>query len=92
MIYLLESKRQAALKIGITNNIDRRLQQLRTSCPDWECLRIVDLGSLATEGRIEAKIIETFKFYSIGGELFRYSLRLLGDIGRLLTSYEQGEV
>ncbi|GAB6147450.1 GIY-YIG nuclease family protein [Desulfocicer niacini] len=69
VIYFLQLTDKGPIKIGFTQNIERRLKQAQTFNP--EEIRL--LGTMPGHQRLETELIHRFSSYHIRGEWFSYN-------------------
>lgn len=66
IVYFILAKRCNRIKIGSTTNINRRVYELSTSCPD----DVVLLGVMPSDGRTEVVVHKKFRHFRVQGEWF----------------------
>lgn len=74
LVYFIHDKNARAVKIGTTNNLQRRLKEMQTSSPTkLNVLKVIDSAGRAEE----IELHERFKDYRIMGEWFNLDGKLL---------------
>lgn len=84
MIYFIQNAVNKAIKIGFSQDVDKRLVQLRCATPDELALIGVIPGSMSDEKALH----QQFKRYRLSGEWFSPKENLLKEIGRLLEKHQ----
>ncbi len=65
-VYCLQKDEENVFKIGITSNMKSRLDSLQTACPGK--LHVVKCVKSENAKKVEQKILEKLKDFSVGGE------------------------
>jgi prophage antirepressor-like protein len=78
-VYLIHAKKNNAVKIGTSTNVQKRLKHLQISCPfKLDLLYVVDGGY-----RLEARLHSEFDEYRIRGEWFKYNKKIIDRFAEL---------